>query len=100
MAHVTCRIGDHSYELRFHVHALTLPGETQNARKFRGALYTLQPSFAKAVEDTAPALVAGAGKTPPQDVVTLLRQLAELRDGGIITDDEFAQKKAELLSRL
>lgn len=29
-----------------------------------------------------------------------LRQLGELRDGGIITNEEFEAKKAELLARL
>jgi len=36
----------------------------------------------------------------PFDVVEQLTKLASLRDAGILTDDEFTTKKAELLSRL
>jgi hypothetical protein len=34
------------------------------------------------------------------DVFEQLRKLAELRDAGIVTSDEFDAKKAELLSRM
>jgi len=37
---------------------------------------------------------------PRDDVITLLKQLGELRDSGIITQAEFDQKKAELLRKL
>ncbi|AGL18434.1 SHOCT domain-containing protein [Actinoplanes sp. N902-109] len=36
----------------------------------------------------------------PADPIDQLRRLGELRDLGILTDDEFAAKKAELLGRL
>jgi hypothetical protein len=36
----------------------------------------------------------------PQDVFATIERLAELRAKGIISDDEFANKKAELLSRV
>jgi hypothetical protein len=36
----------------------------------------------------------------PPDTLDLLRKLADLRDGGVLTDGEFAAKKAELLRRL
>lgn len=35
-----------------------------------------------------------------QDVFALLQKLADLRAGGVITDEEFAAKKAELLNRI
>jgi uncharacterized membrane protein YeaQ/YmgE (transglycosylase-associated protein family) len=35
-----------------------------------------------------------------QDVTEQIRKLAELRDEGVITDDEFEAKKRELLSKL
>ncbi len=39
--------------------------------------------------------------SPPQpDIPDQIRKLAELREVGILTDDEFSSKKAELLSRL
>lgn len=43
----------------------------------------------------APAAPAPAG--PPVDVADQLRKLAELRDAGILTEEEFAAQKAKLL---
>jgi Short C-terminal domain len=64
------------------------------------------PSFA----DTAPTPAAAEAKEanpnpgqPPSDAATilsLLEKLGELRDKSILSDDEFAAKKAELLKRL
>jgi hypothetical protein len=34
------------------------------------------------------------------DVLTILERLGELREKGIVSDEEFKQKKADLLSRL
>jgi len=42
----------------------------------------------------APATAAAINPTDQ------LRSLAELRDAGILTDEEFAAKKAEILARL
>ncbi|KUL69961.1 MULTISPECIES: SHOCT domain-containing protein [unclassified Streptomyces] len=44
----------------------------------------------------APAPVPQAAPTP----VEQLRQLAELRDAGILSDEEFTTKKAEILARM
>jgi hypothetical protein len=41
--------------------------------------------------DPAPA------QAPPTDIVTQLKSLAELRDQGILTEDEFAAQKAKIL---
>lgn len=38
--------------------------------------------------------------TPKHDVVEQITKLASLHSAGILTDEEFAQKKAELLQRL
>ena len=38
-------------------------------------------------------------KTPQSDAIEDLKKFAELRDAGIITEDEFLQKKQELLSK-
>ncbi|XVV14368.1 SHOCT domain-containing protein [Actinoplanes sp. CA-131856] len=38
--------------------------------------------------------------TPRTDVVAQIEKLASLHAAGILTDQEFAAKKAELLSRL
>lgn len=37
---------------------------------------------------------------PSQDPVSQLKELAALRDAGVLTEDEFANKKAEILNRI
>ena len=41
-----------------------------------------------------------AAATGGQDVIDTIRRLAELRDAGVLSEEEFANKKAELLARL
>lgn len=43
---------------------------------------------------------APAGASVQPDIPGQIKKLAELRDAGILTEDEFAAKKAQLLSRL
>ena len=43
---------------------------------------------------------APATPTPPDDPTDQIRKLGELRDAGLVTQDEFESKKAEMLSRL
>lgn len=47
-------------------------------------------------EQVAPATPSPAGLSDA--VFEQLKQLAELRDAGVLTDDEFAQQKAKLLA--
>lgn len=57
------------------------------------------PGPASAAPEPAPsptANFAGSG----EDVLAKIERLAELRDRGIVTDEEFTEKKAELLRRL
>jgi hypothetical protein len=62
--------------------------------------YAPQPQYAQ----PAPAQYAppAAAPAPPaddsDDMFAQLRQLAELRDQGILTEDEFAGQKAKILS--
>lgn len=58
------------------------------------AAYEQQQAAAAAAPAPAPAPAAG-GIT--DDVVAQLRELAQLRDDGILTEDEFAAQKARLL---
>ena len=44
--------------------------------------------------------IAPAALVAPDEILTTIERLASLRDKGILTDAEFAAKKAELLSRL
>ena len=56
-----------------------------------------QPATA---EVGARAAGGAAPATPPPDTVDLLHKLGDLRDAGVLTEDEFAAKKAELLRRI
>jgi hypothetical protein len=51
---------------------------------------------------SAPTPEPGTGGVPPPqtDVMDQLRKLGELRDAGVLTPEEFAAKKAQLLDRL
>ncbi|MET7645350.1 DUF4429 domain-containing protein [Streptomyces sp. NPDC005426] len=48
---------------------------------------------------TAAALV-GAGRRDPADIAERIRHLGELHQAGLVTDDEFSAKKAQLLAEL
>lgn len=49
----------------------------------------------------APASVlAGAGRRDPADIAERIRHLGELHRSGLVTDDEFSAKKAQLLAEL
>ncbi|RYY52433.1 MAG: SHOCT domain-containing protein, partial [Comamonadaceae bacterium] len=52
-----------------------------------------------APQAAAPAAAAAAGMRP-EDVMATLEKLGELKAKGILTQDEFDAKKAELLKKL
>lgn len=62
------------------------------ARKFVTAVNTAARSAAGPAATPATALV------PSPDPMEQLRKLAELRDAGIVTNEEFEAKKAQLLA--
>ena len=41
-----------------------------------------------------------AGGTPPSDPATRLKQLQEMKDSGLITDDEYEAKRAQSIDAL
>lgn len=51
-------------------------------------------------ETPAPAHDRPRPASSSDDIISLIRKLAELKEGGILTDAEFEAKKAELLARL
>jgi membrane protease subunit (stomatin/prohibitin family) len=59
----------------------------------------LQGAPAEAATNVAGAAAPGAG-IRPEDVMALLEKLGELKAKGVLTDDEFSAKKAELLKKL
>ena len=63
----------------------------------------LAQNMQSALQGTAPAVGAAAAATvgvKPEDVMATLEKLGELKSKGILTDDEFNAKKAELLKKL
>ncbi|MCV2348955.1 SPFH domain-containing protein [Paucibacter sp. Y2R2-4] len=74
--------------------AQQLQGAMAGAAGSAGASTTSAPLAAPA--QPAPPLAAPSA----EDIMTLLEKLGDLRTKGILTDDEFASKKAELLKKL
>jgi Short C-terminal domain len=59
------------------------------------------PTAAAAPKALAPTSTPGASPSnPPDDIFAKIERLADLRAKGILTEEEFAAKKAELLDRL
>ena len=54
----------------------------------------------QALPHSTPPVSVAAGAGDAEHIIGLIRKLAELRDGGILSDAEFEAKKTELLSRL
>jgi hypothetical protein len=67
--------------------------QNANTMRYQSQVQQVQP--ARAAEP-----VAAAPASDSLDPFAQLRKLGELRDAGILTDEEFAAKKAEILSRL
>ena len=61
---------------------------------------TAPPAFAVGPDEMPAAVEAHAPTMTPDDVTRTLAQLADLRDRGAISADEFEAKKSELLGRL
>ncbi|MGV9450965.1 DUF4429 domain-containing protein [Streptomyces sp. NPDC003635] len=54
----------------------------------------------EAVRRCGPAPVAAAPRRDPADIAERIRHLGELHQAGLVTDEEFSVKKAELLAEL
>ena len=85
------------------VNTISFRVNKDEAARFRSAiLTTLQDQEAKA---SAPVVVQSAAPAAPvpaaaPDLTAQLQQLASLRDAGVLTDEEFTAKKADILSRI
>jgi hypothetical protein len=56
-----------------------------------------------AVREAGPApepVLAGAARRDPADIADRIRHLGELHEAGLVTDEEFSAKKAQLLAEL
>lgn len=49
-------------------------------------------------QEAAPAPAPAPAAAPEQDTITQLKELAALKDQGILTEEEFAAQKAKLLA--
>jgi hypothetical protein len=81
--------------------ASSVHGRVQRRQRARWAQHdyraeAMPPAPAVPSQTTAPS--PGAGSSDAGRQLELLAQLGELRKAGVLTDDEFAQKKAEILS--
>jgi len=78
--------------------------QRHQARKFAGSDAQIYADRERAYEEqTAPQGQYPQAAPPPApapqpDVIGQLKQLAELRDQGILTDQEFAAQKAKILA--
>jgi hypothetical protein len=60
------------------------------------------PASARKASPTArpPSSASRGGRSDPADIAERIRHLGELHEAGLLTDEEFSQKKAELLAEL
>lgn len=85
------------------VNTITFRVSKDEAAQFRAAiLATMQAQEDKA---SAPVVVQAAAPAAPAPTAALdlsaqLQQLAALRDAGVLTEEEFSAKKAEILARI
>ncbi len=77
---------------------------SQQARQGMGSLFDLAAKFdpLQHASDPAPpsARTEAPPKAPEQDVFTALEKLRDLKQRGVLTDEEFEAQKAKLLDRL
>ncbi len=59
--------------------------------------YAAQADAAQAPPEEAPAPAAAAPAAGGTDIATQIQQLGALRDQGLLTEEEFSAKKAQLL---
>ena len=60
--------------------------------------YAPQPQYYEAPPQYAPAPAPAPAAAPAPDPIEKLKQLAELRDQGILTEEEFTAAKAKVLA--
>ena len=77
--------------------ATTVSNRVSRRQANNWAAQDSQPEYYDAPPPPAPA-PAPAPAAPPVDTVAQLRELAQLRDDGILTDEEFSAQKRRLLA--
>ena len=71
--------------------------QRRQAEKFAGRDAQIAADREQAYEQTQPAAPA-APAAPPADPIQQLKDLAELKNQGILTEEEFAAQKAKILA--
>lgn len=79
-----------AHQARIDAHTLS------NTRHFTSSA----PAAAAPPPVNAPPASAPAPEAPQADAIEQIRKLGELRDAGILTEEEFTQKKSEILARM
>ena len=80
-----------------------LAAELERSQQERQQSQDTERDREKVIDLGADAGAGSNGDAPSREVespIVLLEDLARLNDAGVLTDDEFAMKKAEILSRL
>ena len=77
--------------------ATTVSNRVSRRQANKWAAQDSQPEYYDAPPPPPPA-PAPAPAAPPVDTVAQLRELAQLRDDGILTDEEFSAQKRRLLA--
>lgn len=81
--------------------AVAIINETARAARLREQMLHNTHHFAGAASHLPAAMPGPAAATAvTPDPMDQLRRLGELREAGVVTDDEFAAKKADILARL
>ena len=79
--------------------ATTVSNRVSRRQANKWAAQDSQPEYYDAPPPPPPAPApAPAAAAPPVDTVAQLRELAQLRDDGILTDEEFSAQKRRLLA--
>jgi len=68
------------------------------ARQDEQQYYEQQGRAAVAQQQAAPAAAPAAPAAPQRDMIQQLKDLADLKSQGILTEDEFAAQKAKILA--
>lgn len=72
----------------------------ENVAIFRKSQQTAFDAVREHVEHFIGSRLSASAQATAPSVAKQIKQLAELRDTGVLTEEEFAAKKAELLARM
>ncbi|WP_282859454.1 PH domain-containing protein [Pseudoclavibacter helvolus] len=72
----------------------------QPAQDFEPFLAEVKAKMHQKAADIANVSASGTANYLPEDIYAALEKLGQLRDAGVLTEDEFSAKKTELLARI